>query len=48
MGYIKKDTIGLELYEQLKKILNHNLNNIRVVMGNYEIYPNEEKIRMDD
>ena len=38
--------MGKELYEEMNKILGMSLNNIRIVIGKYEIYPNTMLVRM--
>ena len=45
-GIIKRCYMGKELYGELNKILGISLNNIRLVIGKYEIYPNTILERM--
>ena len=48
MGFLEKHSTGIDLYKKLQTILNCKMNDIRVVIGKQEVYPNEEMIRMDE
>ena len=43
----QRNITGKECYEEINNLLGKTMNNIRIVIGKHEIYPNTELIELD-